>query len=450
MSDVTETIVRRTIELAEVPAPTGSEEERSAMVRSWWELDGLAEVRVDGSGNVWGRARDGDGPIVILCAHLDTVFGADVPHTVRVDGDLLIGPSVGDDSVAVAALSPAGMALQDGPLPVWLLATVGEEGLGNLRGVIAALDGPPGSVAAFLAVEGNYLGRVSTIGVGSVRRRIRVTGPGGHAWEDAEVPSAVHHLARVVTSITSAPRRSGTSVNVGRIGGGEGINLRAAEAWFDLDLRADDPDELASLARAVDEIARQAEPPLVVEQELLGERPAGRIERDHPLVRAAEQALDEVAIPVSTPRDEHGCERRARARDPRDRGRRHEGLRRAHAARVDRDRPDRDRRPDAGADDRAIRRAVDVSLRSGVVLQGAYPPAEFRSMVERIDDLGYSNLWLTDSSLHARNSVRVPRAGGDGVAPVAAGDRRHQSALPVTLPSRRSRPPRWTRSPVAG
>ena len=142
MSDVTETIVHRTVELAEVPAPTGSEEERSAIVRSWWDLDGLAEVRVDGAGNVWGRARDGEGPIVILCAHLDTVFGADVPHTVRVDGDLLIGPSVGDDSVAVAALSAAGMALQDGPHPVWLLATVGEEGLGNLRGVIAALDGP--------------------------------------------------------------------------------------------------------------------------------------------------------------------------------------------------------------------------------------------------------------------------------------------------------------------
>ena len=128
-----------------------------------------------------------------------------------------------------------------------------------------------------------------------------MTGPGGHAWEDAEVPSAVHHLARVVTSITSSPRRPGTSVNVGRIGGGEGINLRAAEAWFDLDLRADDPDELAALAGAIDEIARQAEPPLVVEQEPLGERPAGRIERDHPLVRAAEQALDEAAIPVSTP-----------------------------------------------------------------------------------------------------------------------------------------------------
>ena len=180
------------------------------------------------------------------------------------------------------------MALPGGRLPVWLLATVGEEGLGNLRGVIAALDDPPSSVAAFVAVEGNYLGRVSTVGVGSVRRRIRVIGPGGHAWEDADVPSAVHHLARRRRGDhVVALARSGTSVNIGRIGGGEGINIRAAEAWFDLDLRADDPDELAALARRRRRGPRRAEPTLVVEQELLGERPAGRIERDHPLVRAA-------------------------------------------------------------------------------------------------------------------------------------------------------------------
>lgn len=301
MSDVTETIVRRTIELAGVPAPTGSEQERSGIVRSWWERDGLDEVHVDDTGNVWGRARGGDGPVVILCAHLDTVFGFDVPHGVRVDGDVLIGPSVGDDSVAVAALSAAGMALSEGRLPVWLLASVGEEGLGNLRGVTAALDRPPGSVGAFVAVEGNYLGRVSTVGVGSVRRRIRVIGPGGHAWEDADLPNAVHHLARLVTSITSTPRRSGTSINVGRIGGGEGINVRAREAWFEIDLRADDPDELAALAHALDETLMHAEPQVAVKQEVLGERPAGSIGGDHPLVRAAQQALEEVAIPVVTP-----------------------------------------------------------------------------------------------------------------------------------------------------
>jgi acetylornithine deacetylase/succinyl-diaminopimelate desuccinylase-like protein len=301
VSDLTETVVRRTIELARVPAPTGSEAERAALVGSWWDHDGLAEVHLDDAGNVWGRAREGDGPILVLCAHLDTVFGPEVPHGVRADGDFLIGPSVGDDSVAVAALSVAGTALSEGRLPVWLLASVGEEGLGNLRGVTAALDAPPAAVSAFVAVEGNYLGRVSTIGVGSVRRRIRVTGPGGHAWEDAEALSAVHYLARLVTTTISIPRGSGTSVNVGRIGGGEGINVRAREAWCEIDLRADDPKALAALARAVDETVLQPEPPLAVEQEPLGERPAGGIEPDHPLVRAAEQALGEAAIPVANP-----------------------------------------------------------------------------------------------------------------------------------------------------
>ena len=301
MSDVTETIVRRTIELAQVPAPTGCEGERAAIVTSWWERDRLAEVHLDDAGNVWGRARDGDGPIVILCAHLDTVFGPEIPHGVRVDGDTLIGPSVGDDSVGVAALSAAGVALPGGRLPVWLLASVGEEGLGNLRGATAALDDPPSSVGAFVAVEGNYLGRVSTVGVGSVRRRIRVIGPGGHAWEDADAPSAVHHVASLTAAITSSPPRSGTSVNIGRIGGGEGINMRAREAWFEIDLRADDPKELAALARAVDEVLSVDDPRIAVEQDVLGERPAGRIDGDHPLVRAARQALDEVAIPVVTP-----------------------------------------------------------------------------------------------------------------------------------------------------
>jgi tripeptide aminopeptidase len=301
MSDVNETVVRRTIEIAQVPAPTGDEAERAAVVRSWWERDGLREVHVDAVGNVWGEVRGGDGAVVILCAHLDTVFGAQVPHTVRVEGDTLVGPSVGDDSVGLAALSAAGMALSARGVPVWLLATVGEEGLGNLCGVSAALDAPPSAVAAFVAVEGNYLGRVSTVGVGSIRRRVRMLGPGGHAWEAAEAPSAVHALGRLVASIGAIPRRRGTSVNVGRIGGGEGINMRAREAWLELDLRADDPDALAALAREVEDLIEGVDPHLEVNQDMLGDRPAGHVDPEHPLVRAATDALTEVGTPSTSP-----------------------------------------------------------------------------------------------------------------------------------------------------
>lgn len=301
MSDVKETVVRRTIEIAQVPAPTGGEAERAAVVRSWWQRDGLREVHDDATGNVWGQMRAGDGPVVILCAHLDTVFGAEVPHAVRIEGDTLFGPSVGDDSVGLASLSVAGMALAARGVPVWLLATVGEEGLGNLCGVSAALDAPPAPVAAFLAVEGNYLGRISTVGVGSVRRRVRMVGSGGHAWEAAETPSAVHALGRLVASIAAIPRRRGTSVNVGRIGGGEGINMRAREAWLELDLRADDPDALAALTRELEDLLESTDPLLAVDQDGLGDRPAGHVDPDHPLVRAATEALTEVGTSSTSP-----------------------------------------------------------------------------------------------------------------------------------------------------
>jgi tripeptide aminopeptidase len=301
VSEVTNAVVHRTIEIAQVPAPTGAEAERAALVRSWWERDGLRDVHADGAGNVWAQVRGGDGPIVILCAHLDTVFGSDVSHTVQVEAETLVGPSVGDDSVGVASLSAAGMSLSARGVPVWLLATVGEEGLGNLCGVNAALDAPPAPIAAFVAVEGNYLGRVSTVGVGSVRRRVRLRGTGGHAWEAADAPSAVHSLARLVASIAAIPRPHGTSVNVGRMGGGEGINMRAREAWFELDLRAEDPEGLAAIAAKVEDLIGSVDPPLIVEQDALGDRPAGRVDPRHPLVRAAKDALRELGTSSVSP-----------------------------------------------------------------------------------------------------------------------------------------------------
>jgi tripeptide aminopeptidase len=301
VSALTDAVVDRTIALARIPAPTGAEGERAALVRSWWRSDGLDRVRVDEAGNVWAPAREGDGSIVIVCAHLDTVFGPEIDHGVRRDDGRLFGPSVGDDSVGVAALSAIAARLATGSMPVWLLATVGEEGLGNLSGVTAALEDPPAAVAGLIAVEGNYLGRVSTVGVGSVRTRVQVTGPGGHAWEAAGSPSAIHAAAELVASIGAMRPRPGTSVNVGRIGGGEGINMRARHAWFELDIRADDPVALREAVRDVDALLATVSPPLSLEATPLGERPAGRIAAEHPLVRAAKDSLAEIGETAATP-----------------------------------------------------------------------------------------------------------------------------------------------------
>jgi len=293
-------VVERTAEIASVPAPTGAEADRAALVDAWWREDGWARVEADATGNVWALARPGEGGAVVLAAHLDTVFPADLPHIVREEAGRLVGPSVGDDSVALASLSAVGTLLSGtSGRPVWLLATTGEEGLGNLSGIIGALDRFASPIEALVAVEGNYLGRVSVVGVGSLRWRASVSGPGGHAWEASEMPSAVHAAADMIRDITRlVVADARVAVNVGRIGGGEAINARARACWFELDVRSDDPVALATLeaeARAL--IERNARDPLEVEVEELGRRPAGALETDHPLVRAAIAALTDAGIP---------------------------------------------------------------------------------------------------------------------------------------------------------
>ena len=118
-------VIRRTVKLAEIPAPTGHEDTRRERVRSWWRQDGWTDVRTDDVGNLWARVRPGDGPAVVLAAHLDTVFDDTVDHQVRQEGTRLCGPSVGDDSVGVAALSALGTRAPNEQI------TVGIEELGR-------------------------------------------------------------------------------------------------------------------------------------------------------------------------------------------------------------------------------------------------------------------------------------------------------------------------------
>jgi tripeptide aminopeptidase len=311
LADVT---ARRTVELAQLPAPTGQEGARRELVRSWWQADGWAGVRADEVGNLWARVRPGPGPAVVVCAHLDTVFDSGTDHRVRRDGTLLRGPGVGDDSVGVAALSALGtlVAAEPGTTPVWIVATVGEEGLGNLRGITEVVRQDRVPLAAVVAIEGNYLGRVATTGVGSVRWRVTVAGPGGHAWEQAAAPSAVHAAAEMVTALgrlisppVSEPGAGGAgeavteSVNVGLMHGGEAVNARARRAEFVVDLRATSAAALADLEARARAAIRSPDEQLTVEVEELGRRPAGELARTHPLAAAAAAALRAAGLPAA-------------------------------------------------------------------------------------------------------------------------------------------------------
>jgi tripeptide aminopeptidase len=292
-------VVRRTVELAEIPAPTGLEAARHERVRTWWLEDGWADVRADEVGNLWARVRPGEGPAAVICAHLDTVFDDTVDHRVRRDGTLLRGPGVGDDSVGVAALSAVGALLAGAPgaAPVWIVATVGEEGLGNLLGIGEVIRQDRVPLAAVVAIEGNYLGRVATVGVGSVRWRVTVTGPGGHAWEQASAPSAVHAAAEMVAALAALPG-AGAAVNVGVFSGGEAVNARARQAVFLADLRATGGAALADLEQRARRVVRAPGAEITVAIEELGRRPAGELAQTHPLARAAAGALRAAGLPA--------------------------------------------------------------------------------------------------------------------------------------------------------
>ena len=291
-------VVERTVQLSAIPAPPMQEAARAAIVAEWWSSKGLTPT-TDEVGNVWARLREGPGEALIICAHMDMVFDADVPHGAVRDGDQLLGPGVGDDTVALAALTMLDELLPDDLGETWILATVGEEGLGNLAGIRSALDNPRASIGAVVALEGNYLGRVVRVGVGSVRWRLTLTGPGGHAWEAAHEHSAVHETGRVIgalDSLTDSAQTAGRwTLNVGTVTGGEAINARAARAVTEIDIRADDPDTLRWLEleamRVIEDTSR-----VEISVDVIGQRPAGSIPASHPMVAAAERALAGVGI----------------------------------------------------------------------------------------------------------------------------------------------------------
>ncbi len=292
-----------TIAIAQVPAPTFAEGERADLVERRLRELGAEDVRRFGHDNVAGRLGPAGGRGIALLAHLDTVFSADVSHTVSQRHGRLYGPGVGDNSAGVAGMLTALRALResDVPLerPIWFVGNVGEEGLGDLRGAREAMDWLDGRVDAVLAIEGTMLGRLGHVAVGSRRLRVSFRAEGGHSWLDFGRPSAVHAAVSAAARIASlqVPVEPRTTYNVGRIEGGSGVNVIAPSAEFVLDMRSVSPEALDSLFGEVGQIIDAS----VVEGvqatvEQVGNRPAGSIPRNHPLVEVCAAAIERVGL----------------------------------------------------------------------------------------------------------------------------------------------------------
>jgi tripeptide aminopeptidase len=307
-------LIDEQVRLCEIPAPPFGEARRAAAYADLFRGLGLRNVRIDREGNVLGeRPGAAARPHLVFSAHLDTVFPEGTDVTVTRDGPVLKGPGISDDCRGLAVVAGVARALDEGgvrtPGTITFVGTVGEEGLGDLRGVKHLLsDELRDRVDAFVSVDGSGAS-ITTVAVGSRRYRVSYQGPGGHSYGAFGIANPVHALGRAIAGIADLepPGQPKTTFNVGRVGGGTSVNSIAFEAWMEVDLRSADPDALGRLDRDFLRIVRGAESaentrwsgqqPVRVSIDRVGERPAGQTPSTAPIVRAAQAANRALGLP---------------------------------------------------------------------------------------------------------------------------------------------------------
>jgi tripeptide aminopeptidase len=294
-------IVDQAVAIQQIPAPTFAEAARAAYLERRFVAVGLVDVGQDELHNVYGRF-PGDStvntPPIIISAHSDTVFPAETDLKVRREGAVVYGPGIGDNSTGVAGLLALAESLRlcgIRPLAdIWFVANVGEEGLGDLCGMRAVV-ARFGAEAIYLVVEGGLFGQLSHQAIGVQRFEISIQTPGGHSWGNFGQRSAIHELGRLIAAIDKfhLPVKPKTTYNVGIIEGGTSINSIAQSARMLLDLRSEEPQRLTILVAEVEKLVelRQKQPGVSVEMKQIGNRPAGLLHREAPLVQQAAAAL---------------------------------------------------------------------------------------------------------------------------------------------------------------
>lgn len=291
--------------IQQIPAPTFMEQQRAAYVQGQFVQMGLQDVDEDHVFNVYGRlpGKYPALPALMLVAHTDTVFGADTDLTLRRVGDNLHGPGIGDNSLGVAGLLGVLHYLTSRKIElerdVWFVATSCEEGLGDLKGMRAAFERLKLTIAGVINLEGLAFGHIYHAGIAVKRLHITAQTGGGHSWLHFGRPSAIHALMQLGAKISAIrpPERPRTTYNIGVIEGGVSINTIAASASMWLDLRSEQTDALMLLERDVRSLIDMLSSEEVrFTVEVVGERPAGYLSPNHPLVQAAGEALNYVGV----------------------------------------------------------------------------------------------------------------------------------------------------------
>ena len=309
------TIMDWQAELVAIPAPPFGEQARAEWAAASFAEAGLSAIETDTAGNVfaWLPATklppENTGPVVVLSAHLDTVFPAGTPLNPKVNGDRIEAPGVCDNCAGVAGMLAIIYALVKShtelPVPLLFLANVGEEGEGDLRGVrhIYQQIALAGRIAAHIVLDGAGADSAVTQALGSRRYRVTVTGPGGHSFTDAGAPNPITALvsALAVLAETQLPEEPRTTLNLGTIQGGTSVNSIPESAQASVDFRSTSADQLlrleVALHRAVEDAVEHwnvraksagalGRCLLAFKIDKIGDRPAAQLPADSPLLEA--------------------------------------------------------------------------------------------------------------------------------------------------------------------
>jgi tripeptide aminopeptidase len=305
--------VEEQLEITEIPAPPFQEERRAADYLQRFQDLGLSDAYIDDEGNVVAfRRGSGEGPTLLIAAHLDTVFPESVDTTVELRDGRYYAPGIGDDTRGLAALLSVIDALNQYEIEtvgdIIFSGNVGEEGRGDLRGIKALFRDLEG-VDGFISVDGVRLSRITAGGTGSRRFEFIFSGPGGHSFGAFGLPSAIHAMGRAIAYIAElqTPQFPKTTFTVGTVSGGTSVNSIAADATFAIDMRSNNSESLAifeqqakqaALTAVMEENSRWDSDAISVEFKLIGDRPVGSTSVDSPIVQVAAGAYAKLGVTI--------------------------------------------------------------------------------------------------------------------------------------------------------
>jgi acetylornithine deacetylase/succinyl-diaminopimelate desuccinylase-like protein len=297
--------------ITEIPAPPYKEKIRAEYFLKRMQELGFKDAAIDSEGNVIAlrKGTGGGRPKLVVSAHLDTVFPEGTDVAVKEKDGTILAPGIGDDSRGLAALLSLIKSMNENAVAtvgdLLFVGTVGEEELGNLRGV-KALFRDHADIDGFISIDGLGITRVVNQATGSHRYEMIFKGPGGHSFQEFGLPSAIHAMGRAIAKISElqTPSDPKTTFTVGTVSGGTSVNAIAGEAKMAVDMRSNSTDELLKLeARLLDlvkqavveENARWNTDKMTVEIRLIGDRPAGIVAMDSPIVQATQRAVAAIA-----------------------------------------------------------------------------------------------------------------------------------------------------------